>query len=148
MILTIGYADLTPAQLANFARKTGGKIIDCRAKKGRSKMGFGTRQLEALLGSQYEWRGNELGGFGNTTKAGIDRLRRDAKKKTMVLLCACGDPHDCHRHIDICEPHFPDAQHIFGNVMISAKVLQTVIDDPETDLTGKMLGGAKKFFTR
>jgi hypothetical protein len=38
--------------------------------------------------SRYQRRGHELGGRGHTTADGIDRLRLDAERAALILLCA------------------------------------------------------------
>jgi phosphatidylserine decarboxylase len=59
---------------------------------------------------------HELGGRGHTAADGIDRLRLDAERAPLILLCMEEAPGDCHRHHSICAPHFTDAVHIFGEL--------------------------------
>jgi hypothetical protein len=50
------------------------------------------------FGTRYQQRGHELGGRGHTTSDGIDRLRLDAERATLILLCmeeAPGDSRSC-----------------------------------------------------
>ena len=49
------------------------------------------------FGARYQQRGHELGGHGHTTVDGIDRLRLDAERATLLLLCMEEAPGDCHR---------------------------------------------------
>jgi hypothetical protein len=48
--------------------------------------------------SRYQRRGHELGGRGHTTADGIDRLRLDAERATLILLCMEEAPGDCHAY--------------------------------------------------
>jgi hypothetical protein len=64
MIYTIGYQRLPLERLREIAEKLDAILIYCRFKPVSRKPGFGRRQLETLLGTKYEWRGNELGGRG------------------------------------------------------------------------------------
>jgi hypothetical protein len=51
-----------------------------------------------------------------------------------LLLCAEEAPGDCHRHHDICGPHFPGAVHIFCDELFTAGALQEAIDaGPDAD---------------
>jgi hypothetical protein len=59
---------------------------------------------------------------------GIDRLRLDAERATLLLLCMEEAPGDCHRHHAICGLHFPAAVHIFRDEQFTAKTLQDALD--------------------
>jgi len=37
-------------------------------------------------------------------------------------------PGDCHRHLAICGPHFPEAIHIFRDEQFTARALQVALD--------------------
>ena len=50
------------------------------------------------------------------------------------MLCAEEAPGDCHRHHDICGPHFPDAVHIFRDELFTAGALQEALNaGPDAD---------------
>jgi hypothetical protein len=78
-------------------------------------------RLAEQFGARYQQRGHELGGHGHTTVDGIDRLRLDAERATLLLLCMEEAPGDCHRHHAICGPHFPGAVHIFRDDAIHSQ---------------------------
>ena len=81
MLYTIGYASLTPQNLAALAEKLEAIVTDCRAKPTSKNPGFRRPALHTLLGSNYEWWGDGLGGWApgvnnhSTTTAGISELR-------------------------------------------------------------------------
>ena len=127
MILTIGYQRESLQTLRELAENTGGVIVDVRTSPVSRKPGFGRRQLEAALGALYTWRGDVLGGRGHVTPEGIQWLRDFAASRTAILLCQCHAPGDCHRHSDICAPHFPDAVHLFETEAFEAGELTAAI---------------------
>jgi hypothetical protein len=139
-IFTIGYARLRPRRLAEIATGLDATVIDCRVKPVSRIPGFGGRQLAQLLGARYEQRGDRLGGRGFTTAAGIAELRAErAEGRTVVLLCMEEHPKDCHRHLTICGPHFPEAVHIFRNELLTAAGLQAAIDaDSDYPIVGSL----------
>lgn len=95
MIYTIGYQRLSPPRLAAIVAGLGAVLIDVRYKPVSRKPGFGGNQLAALLGDRYQQRGDRLGGFGRTSSAGIEELRRDQADKTLLLMCQEHAPGDC-----------------------------------------------------
>jgi hypothetical protein len=136
-IYTIGYARLKPRRLAEIATGLNATVIDCRVKPVSRIAGFGGRQLAEFLGARYEQRGDRLGGRGATTPAGIAELR--AERRNVILLCMEEAPGDCHRHVTICGPHFPDAIHIFRDELLTAAGLQAAIDtDSEYEIIGSL----------
>ncbi|RZN30495.1 hypothetical protein [Bradyrhizobium sp. Leo121] len=133
MIYTIGYHALTPARLQLIASRLGARVIDVRGGTMRAKSGFGRRQLEALLGEAYEWRGDRLGnrGTNRVTREGIAELKQEDQTKTLLLLCVCESPEGCHRHMQITGPHFPAALHIWRDEVFTSAALQAAIDEGE-----------------
>jgi len=136
VIYTIGYAKLTPGALQRLTRKLNAWLVDVRRYPRSRKPGFNHKQLEALLGHAYHWKGDVLGGFGCTTPAGLDWLEQMHIGKTLLLMCVEHAPGDCHRHQTICGPHFPRAVHIFEDELITAAALQRAEDD-DTDYVVK-----------
>jgi hypothetical protein len=132
MIYTIGYEKLSVDFLDRLLTALGATLIDCRFKPVSRKPGFGGNQLRERFGERYEQRGHQLGGRGNVTRAGIARLKADDRAgRILVLLCMEEAPGDCHRHHDICRPHFPSAIHIFDDELVTARELQRAIDDDD-----------------
>jgi hypothetical protein len=141
MIYTLGYARLKPRRLAEIATGLHATVIDCRSIPISRIPGFGKRQLVDLLGARYEHRGDRLGGRGATTPAGIAELGRDAQRRTLLLMCMEEAPGDCHRHITICAPHFPEAIHIFRDELLLAADLQAAINtDSDYPIVGSLKG--------
>jgi uncharacterized protein (DUF488 family) len=106
MIYSIGYQNIEPADLVGVVSALGGAIVvDCRANPMSRKRGWGNLQLDALF-KRYEidyrrW-GAILGGRGNTTDDGIDRLVSLYKSwDDVVCLCLEESPNACHRHHDV-----------------------------------------------
>jgi hypothetical protein len=59
---------------------------------------------------------------------GIDRLGLDAESATLILFCMEEAPGDCHRHLAICGPHFPEAIHIFRDGQFTARALRVALE--------------------
>ena len=77
VIYSVGYAQLTPSGLARLMRVLAiDALIDARSIPNRRRPGFAKKNLVALLGRRYEWRGDELGGRAPVTAAALDRLAR------------------------------------------------------------------------
>jgi len=132
MIYTIGYQFLSPERLQEIASSLNAVVIDVRSSpSGRVKRGFSRSDLQSLLGSQYEWLGNLLGGRSMIAKAGLAYLDRfDNVSTNCILMCQEHDPSDCHRHHDICAPYFRKALHIFDDELYSVLSLES--DDPSS----------------
>lgn len=136
MILTIGYQNLRPAELLSLATQLDATVIDVRGSLNRCKSGFGPRQLEALLGARYEYRGNK--GLGNrhpnyVTDAGIAWLAEQEKQgRTLIIMCQEHSPADCHRHHQIaCQllwSHEVHALHICDDEVIDAAELEAALE--------------------
>lgn len=77
-------------------------LIDARYSRAGGRMaGMGGLQIEARHPAIYDWRGQSgLGGIRpeNTTKAGLERLVKDAETNTIAFFCHCEHAMDCHRH--------------------------------------------------
>lgn len=142
MIYTIGYQAITPAKLKKIAEKLDATVIDVRARPRSRKPGFGREALARVLGPRYLWKGDELGGpggGGKVTAEGIAALRRLRRRSSLILLCLEHAPGDCHRHHDICAPHFPKAIHICDDEMIRAHELaRAIADDDEYEIEGSL----------
>lgn len=133
MIFTIGYRRITTNDLIRIAFALSAVVIDCRARQGFAKSGFGKRQLAAILGDAYKDHGHHLGGGGNVRPSGIDFLRPFAESpdENVLLLCAEEAPGDCHRHHDITAPHFPMAIHIYRDELVTSGALARAIETGE-----------------
>jgi len=103
-------------------------LVDCRHRPFSQRPEFSGDRLADQFGARYQQRGHELDGHDHTTVDGIDRLRLDAERATLLLLCMEEAPGDCHRHHAICGPHFPAAVHIFRDEQFTAKTLQDALD--------------------
>ena len=133
-IFSVGYQNLTPSELVKLVNDLKCVLIDCRSyPSGRVKKGFSKADLAAALGKRYEWRGDQLGGKGQSvTRAGLNCLR--AEKRRLMLLCMEHSPGDCHRHHAIALPLARDGvivRHIYGNEVIDAPKLQRAIDQSD-----------------
>jgi hypothetical protein len=124
LIYTIGYQRLTSRRLEKIVGDLDAILVDCRYRPFSQRPEFSGDRLAEQFGARYQQRGHELGGHGHTTVDGIDRLRLDAERATLLLLCMEEAPGDCHRHHAICGPHFPAAVHIFRDEQFTAKTLQ------------------------
>jgi hypothetical protein len=124
-IYTIGYQRLaSPQRLLQIAVGLDAVVWDCRSKPVSRRKGFGGEQLAQLLDHRYIWRGNVLGGKGqHATAEGIAMLEAHSKHGNILLLCLEEAPGECHRHHDICGPHFPDAIHIWRDELLTARSL-------------------------
>ena len=128
LIYTIGYQRLTSRRLEKIVGDLDAILVDCRYRPFSQRLEFSGDRLAEQFGARYQQRGHELGGHGHTTVDGIDRLRLDAERATLLLLCMEEAPGDCHRHHAICGPHFPAAVHIFRDEQFTAKTLQDALD--------------------
>lgn len=145
MIYTIGYAKLSLPKLRRLLVNLDAQLIDCRSRPFSRIPGYSKAALIDTFAARYEWRGDQLGGQGNTSKEGVARLKRESGAKNLLLMCLEEAPGDCHRHHDICWPRLPDAVHIFRGELFTAAALQKAFDagpDAEYDL----LGSSDKLF--
>jgi uncharacterized protein (DUF488 family) len=117
MIYTIGYQRLEVAQLDAILDELDADLVDVRSAPHSRRPEFRKAELEKHFGSRYIWKGDVLGGIpkGATTHrvtdAGIDWLK--CRERNVLLMCAEHHPGDCHRHLLIAGPHFPEALHIW-----------------------------------
>jgi hypothetical protein len=133
MIFTIGYEWLQPARLKEIAHGIDALVIDVRHVPRSRKPGWSMSRLIETLGTdRYTTMGQVLGGRGHTTDAGIKTLDGLSRPRDVILLCLEEAPGHCHRHHDICAPHFPNAIHIFEDELLLAGDLQQAIDAGET----------------
>lgn len=119
MILTIGYAKLTPDELDGIARDLRATVLDVRSRPEgpRVKRGFRRSELAARLGSAYEHR-PELGGKAREYEsADLGPLVERGARENLLLLCMEDDPCTCHRHAiagRIYMEHEVAVGHIYG----------------------------------
>jgi hypothetical protein len=106
VIYTVGYGAMRPRDLAALAEGLDATVIDIRGRPSSRRPGFGGRQLAALLGERYQWRGDKLGGVNHLSRArslwpaACRRLVEDMRARALrpLLLCQCHEPGGCHRH--------------------------------------------------
>jgi len=138
-LFTIGY----DPRLGELAERLQAQVIDVRARpSGRVKAGWKAADLARTFGDRYEWHGRTLG--GRAFMAGSDEwiaaplevlkpLAQRAKKENLILLCACPQPWECHRHNELAAPLLAsssiDALHVFGAQLIPASALQRSLTD-------------------
>ena len=127
MIYTIGYQKLTPERLREIVFGLNATLIDIRSNpRSRVKKGFSEFELSILLGTQYEWRGNLLGGRIEIDPWSIKQLEQfNSSRKNCVLMCQEHEPSDCHRHFAICSKHYPKAYHIFNDDLYTAEEIES-----------------------
>jgi hypothetical protein len=128
LIWTIGYQRLAPERLRYFAEALDATVVDTRHVPKTRIKGYGPRQLADLLGARYVLAGHMLGGRGHVTPGGVAWLKDQKDQgRNVILMCVCHEPGICHRHQDICAPHFPDALHIWEDEVIEAGELARAI---------------------
>lgn len=119
MLLTIGYQYITPEVLRARAKALNAVVIDVRSSVKRTKAGFGSRQLQQLLGDGGYVHRPDLGGRGDgPTGEAMGWLIgtvavEEMKGRNVIVMCQEGAPGECHRHHKIAWPRYPDALHIF-----------------------------------
>ena len=103
-IYSWGYDNSTPDRLEELAETLAARVIDVRSVPNSRRPGFGRRQLEALLGVRYVWKGETLGGRApGVTPQGLAYLRSLPPEENVILLCKEAAPGDCHRHFAIAK---------------------------------------------
>lgn len=128
LIWTIGYQRLAPSRLRELALELDALVVDTRHVPKTRIKGYGPLQLEGLLGpDRYAKAGHMLGGRGNVTRSGLAWLEHVKSVRNVLLMCVCHEPGVCHRHQDICAPHFPDALHIYEEEVVTARELARAI---------------------
>lgn len=139
-IFSIGYqGDMSPSRLAGILEQLEADLVDVRSRpSGRVKRGFARRDLEALLGGRYTWRGDTLGGMGAGVRPeGLDWLvERSAAAalagRAVAIMCAEEAPGECHRHHQIALPLLERGvvvRHVYRGEVIDADELQRAIDE-------------------
>jgi uncharacterized protein (DUF488 family) len=124
-LFTIGYQRLPLSRLVEIVSQLDALLVDVRLYPRSSwNPDYNGSSLESVFKERYVWKGRVLGGFGQTSAAGITWIRKEREGRTLLLMCMEHDPLDCHRHTDICNPHFPDAIHIVGEDRIPAGDLE------------------------
>lgn len=145
MLYSIGYQRLRPEELLHVAEALDAVVVDCRARPFSRKAGFGKKQIAALLGERYLWKGDVLGGPGGgsePTADGLDWLVRYGDSRNMpydrnlLLLCLEEAPGDCHRHLHIGAPlaaRGVEVRHIYRDEVFTAAALEAALRDPDPD---------------
>lgn len=155
MIFSVGYQKIQPARLVELCDRLDAFIVDVRAKPVSRKPGFGRRQLEALLGERYVWRGDQLGGLPpswrdgrplpKATSAGIDWLvtgehNITTSPRNVILMCQEEFPGDCHRHLTIARALLRESislavWHLHEEDVVSSEQLDRALraDEPEVE---------------
>ena len=150
MILSIGYERLSPADLAALVTRTGATLVDVRGGRGRTKAGFGHRQLADLLGDAYEWWGESLGNMGENrvTAQGLERLAArfgELHAPHAILMCQEEAPGECHRHHHVAVPLLDKGRalvrHLFRDEVVNAMDLETAYRYGATEYRAQPLAG-------
>ena len=128
MLFTIGYRKLTLAQLKTILDTLEADLADVRSVPwSRHQPEFRQKALAEELGKRYFYVGDHLGGRAPVTKTGIEWCTKRYFGRNTVLMCLEHAPGNCHRHITICGPHFPEARHIHEGDLILARELDRAI---------------------
>lgn len=141
MIYSIGYQRLTLGRLIDIVDGLDALLVDVRSSPHRAKDGFRLPQLQQAFGSGYIWAGNTLGGRTAIQQAGLDYLRQfeGESAPNCILMCMEHTPGECHRHHDICAPHFPNALHIFeGHLVQASELSRAIAEDDDPDSAGEL----------
>jgi hypothetical protein len=137
VIFSIGYQRLTVAELARLAEQLDAVVWDVRGVPVSRKRGFGRRQLEAALGSRYEWHGATLGNKGAhaVTLEGLAELAAEARH--VILLCQEEAPGECHRHHQIALPLVAQGVHVMhiyrDEIIDAAELERAAVSDDDYD---------------
>ena len=124
-LFTLGYQRVPLSRLVEIVNELNALLVDCRLYPRSSwNPDYNRSSLESVFKERYVWKGRDLGGYGHTTTAGIRWNRKEREGRTLLLMCVEHDPKDCHRHLTICGPHFPDALHLHGTELILASDLE------------------------
>lgn len=140
-LFSIGYEGLPAARLLKIAEHFDAQVIDVRGSRHCRTRGYGSKQLPALLGRRYEWRGDTLGNKGGntTTRKGLEALAGEFDHDEgphAILLCREAAPGDCHRHFLIATGLLEfnvEVCHIYLDELVLASDLQCVIDKEAPD---------------
>lgn len=134
-LLTVGY-DERLGDLVEIANAT---IIDVRARpNGRVRKGWSTTDLRREFADRYEWW-PALGGRAFLARSDswlpaptdvLLPLVERVAKENLILLCACDEPWNCHRHNELAVPLLGtgvETHHVFEDQLILASELQDAI---------------------
>lgn len=138
MIFSIGYQRLTVAELARLAEQLDAVVWDVRGVPVSRKPGFGRRQLEAALGTRYEWHGANLGNKGANTVTPEGLAELASEPRTVILMCQEEAPGDCHRHHKIAMPLLAQGvrvMHVYRDEVVGAQELAAALESPDPDAT-------------
>jgi hypothetical protein len=130
MIFTIGFQKLPLGTLERILGALDALLIDVRSHPMSRKPGYSGKALRERFGDNYLWMGDHLGGHFPITEYGLGMLEPyDNHLSThCLLLCLEEAPGECHRHHAICGPHFPQALHIYQDMLIPAYSLAEAIE--------------------
>lgn len=123
-IYTIGTQGMKLERLVEVMRGLGALLVDVRSQPYSWNADFNRPSLEAAVQGRYVWKGRDLGGRSAIKQSGIQWIRAQRERTSLVLLCMERAPWECHRHLTICGPHFGDAVHIYGDELIRASELE------------------------
>ncbi len=111
MLFSIGYSDRTlPQFLQELERRGITRIIDVRSSPWSRNAAFNAKQItqwSERAGILYRQEGDILGGRAEVPLdhpdylSSLDRILDAACRERIVLMCAEGDPTQCHRSTDI-----------------------------------------------
>ena len=124
MIYTIGYQRLVIEELSRVMYKLKPVLIDVRSNPKGKYNNFRGTSLSRMFPS-YEYHGDTLGGRTPIKDEGIAYLGQfyRNKHKHCLLLCMEHEPAECHRHLSITLPYFPEAIHIYdGDLYTSSSI--------------------------
>lgn len=134
-LLTVGY----DSRLDDLVEIANARIIDVRARpNGRVRKGWSAADLHRQFGDRYEWW-KTLGGRAFQARsdswlpapeAVLLPLVERAAKENLILLCACDEPWNCHRHNELAVPLLGmgvETHHVLQDQLILASELQTAI---------------------
>lgn len=104
-VYTLGYSGKTVAQLRAIVERLDAVLIDIRFSPASRMPQWSGKQLREQFGSRYL----HLRAFGNAAyktggiaiadyPGGIAALR-DLDTSAVILMCACGNPVECHRTV-------------------------------------------------
>jgi uncharacterized protein (DUF488 family) len=125
MIYTIGYQRLGIGELSRIMGKLKSVLVDVRSNPHGKYADFRQKNLIKQFDYGYEYHGDTLGGRTPIQEEGIKYLGQfyRSKHKHCLLMCMEHEPAECHRHLSITLPYFPDAIHIYdGDCYLSSSV--------------------------
>lgn len=110
MIYTIGYSNRTLAEFTlELEKRSITQLIDVRSRPWSRNPSFNQKAIEKWserMGIYYRWEGELLGGdhadreLQAIAKA-ISKIAQASPEEHIVIMCAEGDPAQCHRTWDV-----------------------------------------------